>query len=457
MSKYHEIGAPSEGHHGFKTDAIAAEVAAENAWRSCCAKLGQAGAGDIRAGGTVDELHDKRKNMRRAVNKLNESIGLREATAEEAGAMAHASVVVSKIEGLLDGLEDRQGDTAAGSDWRDSSGRPVKQLRSQADFNAHYRGGRDRLSGDISLSAFFRGVANLPTTAGVRNSLSEGTNSAGGFAVPNILMPAILGALVPNSALLQAGMPIVPLDQGAKTYTTAIVSGIPTAAWRSENGAVAESDPVFSAVVAAPQSLSFFFKISRELLADAPNLEQALMAAIGQAMAKELDRAGLRGTGTAPQPRGILNTAGIQSVTNGANGASLASYANLLSAAQALLTADAPMPTAAIMAPRSLVKLAGLVDTTTQPLRRPPMLESLPMLSTSQIPVNLTVGTSTDCTELYIGDFSKMAMMLRQGLSVQLLSELYAGTGQLAFMCHCRADFAVMYPAAFALVTGVRA
>ncbi len=345
----------------------------------------------------------------------------------------------------------------SGTDWRDSTGRPVKQLRSQADFDAHYCAGLGGMSGDITLSAFFRGVANLPTTASVRNALSEGTNSAGGFSVPNILMPGILGALVPNSALLQAGMPIVPLDQGAKTYITAIMSGIPTAAWRSENGVVAESDPVFSGVVATPQSLSFFFKISRELLADAPNLEQALMAAIGQAMAKELDRAGLRGTGTAPQPRGILNTSGIQTVTNGANGASLASYANLLSAVQALLTADAPMPTAAIMAPRSRIKLAGLTDSTTQPLRPPPMLESLPMLSTSQIPVNLTVGTSTDCTELYLGDFSKMAMMLRQGLSVQLLSELYAGTGQLAFMCHCRADFAVMYPAAFALVTGVRA
>jgi HK97 family phage major capsid protein len=103
------------------------------------------------------------------------------------------------------------------------------------------------------------------------------------------------------------------------------------------------------------------------------------------------------------------------------------------------------------------VKLAGLADSTGQPLSRPPMLANLPMLSTTQIPTNLTVGTSNDCSEIYVGDFSKMAMMLREGLSVQLLSEAFAGNGQLAFMCHCRADFTVFYPAAFAVVTGVRA
>ena len=84
---------------------------------------------------------------------------------------------------------------------------------------------------------------------------------------------------------------------------------------------------------------------------------QALMQAIAQSFAKELDRVGLRGTGTAPEPRGLLNLSGIQSVTNGAAGTVLASYANLFTGTQALLEANAPMPTAAIMSPRSLIKL----------------------------------------------------------------------------------------------------
>ncbi len=437
------------------------EIKAQNAWRGICAKLGQPDAGEIRAGGTDDELHEKRKTMRRALNKVIEHVGVRDVTEDEALAMNHAATIIASIDSMLDGLEQLEGGisgTKNSTGWRNAKGQPMKVLRNAADIDGYYRGkAANSRSDNVTLGDFFRGVANMPTTPAVRNALSEGTNTSGGFTLPSVVMPQILSALVPASSLLQAGMPVIPLNDGAKSYTTAIVSGVPTAAWRAENGAVAESDPVFSASQVVPQSLSFFFKISRELLADSPNIEQALLTAIGQAMAKELDRAGLRGTGTAPQPRGILNTAGIQSITNGANGASPTSYANLLSAVQALLNADAPMPTAAIMAPRSLVKFAGLADSTGQPLSRPSLIADLPMLSTSQIPTNLTVGTSNDCTEIYLGDFTKMALMLRESLSVQLLSEVFAGNGQLAFMCHCRADFAVLYPAAFAVITGIKA
>ena len=141
----------------------------------------------------------------------------------------------------------------------------------------------------------------------------------------------------------------------------------------------------------------------------------------------------------------------------GANGASLAGYANLLAATQAILQADAPAPTAAIMSPRSLVKLAGLVDTLGQPIEKPSMVENWKLISTSQIPNALTVGTSSDCSEIYVGDFTKVHFMMREQMSIQLLHELYASTGQIAFVCHVRADIAVMYPKAFAIVTGVRA
>jgi len=76
---------------------------------------------------------------------------------------------------------------------------------------------------------------------------------------------------------------------------------------------------------------------SCELLADAPNLSQALTTAIAQAFAVELDRTALRGNGSDPEPLGILNTAGIVGVTNGANGAALAGYANFFTAIQSIL------------------------------------------------------------------------------------------------------------------------
>jgi HK97 family phage major capsid protein len=333
-----------------------------------------------------------------------------------------------------------------------------KAMRTPEDFRAHYS---ERTSGGeaFGIGDFLRGVANMNTTQAVRNALSVGTDTAGGFTVPTILMPGILSALAPASSLLQAGAGIVAVEEGAKSFTYAAIDALPTAAWRLEAGAVAESDATFRAVTAAPKSLSFRFKLSRELLGDGRNLTTALNLAIGQAFAVEMDRAGLRGTGTNPQPRGLLTTSGVQAVANGANGASLATtrYANFFTGMQSILTANGPMPTAAIMAPRSLVTLGGQLDTTGQPLETPRMLRDMAMIATSQIPVNLTVGTSTDCSEIYLGTFENLVFMLRESPSIQVLNELYAATGEIGFACHARVDVAVLRPSVFSVVTGVRA
>jgi HK97 family phage major capsid protein len=343
--------------------------------------------------------------------------------------------------------------------WATETGR-VPVMRKGCDFKSFYKKAENRNESPVTISDFLRGIAGQRMTEGVRNALSEGTNTSGGYAVPTILMPQILQALVPVSSLLQAGAGIVDVtDMPAKQYNTAAVSSIPTAGWRSEAGAVSESDPAFRNVPAVPQSLAFLFKVSRELLADAVNLEQALQIAIAQAFAKEIDRVGLRGTGTPPQPTGILNTSGIQAVGNGTNGASLGTtaYTNFITAIQALLGADAPKPNAFIMAPRSLTTLAGLLDSQNNARRAPPIVSDVPFLATSQIPINLTVGTSSDCSEIYAGDFTKVVYVMRERPSIQLARELYAGTGQIGFICHTRLDVAVEYPAAFAVVTGVRA
>jgi HK97 family phage major capsid protein len=342
--------------------------------------------------------------------------------------------------------------------WTTATGR-VPVMRKDSDFKALYRA-ENRNEQPITMSDFLRGVSGQRMTEGVRNALSEGTNSSGGYAVPTVLFPNILEAMVPASSLLQAGAGIVDVTQTrAKQFNTAAISTIPTASWRSEAGAVSESDPAFRNVPAVPQSLAFFFKVSRELLADAVNLEPALLTAIGQAFSKEIDRAGLRGSGTAPEPRGLLNTSGIQAVGNGTNGASIATtaYANFISAIQALLAADAPKPNAFIMAPRTLTTLAGLLDTQNNARRAPPIVSDRPFFATSQIPINLTVGSSSDCSEIYAGDFTKIVYVMRERPSIMLAKELYAANGQLGFICHARLDVAVIYPAAFAVITGVKA
>lgn len=340
------------------------------------------------------------------------------------------------------------------------NGKSVQVLRTPTDIRGHYAS-RGDASPDISLGDFMRGVAGMGSSPEARAVLSVGTDADGGHMVPSRLMGGVLSALVPASSVLTAGAGILALDAaefGAKTFTVAATDTVPTAAWRSENGSVSESSPGFRAITMTPRSLSFFFKISRELLMDAAGIDATLTTAIAQAFAKELDRAALRGSGTAPEPRGIVNTSGIISVTNGAAGASLATtrYANFFAAIQGILEANGPMPTAAIMSPRSRVVLGGLLDTTGQPILVPDMLRNMAMLTTSQVPNNLTVGASSDCSEIVVGEFSNMVFAMRERMSIQRLSEAFATNGQVAFIAHCRCDFGVMYPKAFAVATGVR-
>lgn len=326
------------------------------------------------------------------------------------------------------------------------------RLRTAAEFKSFYR---HETPERVGVAELLRGIAGMKTSTLATKALSVGTDSSGGFAVPRGTFGDILSALVPNSALLQAGASFDPVGD-VKSLTTAIVNAIPTAAWRAEGGAIVESDPTFRSVVATPQSLSFRFKVSRELLQDAPNMEAALELVIAQALAKEIDRAGLRGTGVAPQPRGLLNTAGVYKPTPSANGIAGPSYSDIISTFDDILGADAPMPTAAIMSPRSYVRFMLYTDTTGQPQRMPAALDNVRIVTTSQIPNNLVVGTSSDCTEMYVGDFSKMSIMVRETMSLQMLNELYAETGQIGFVGHMRADVCVWYPAAFAVLTDLR-
>lgn len=357
---------------------------------------------------------------------------------------AHASADAARREGPAGFVEVRSGE-----DWRRAFRDPVYDPLA-------IELGPDETLG---LRDFFAAVAGLRSSDTAKRSLSVGTDSAGGYTVPTVLMPQILDALAPASSVLTAGGAIVIPADDAKQYRFAAVDALPAASWRTEGGNVDESDPAFRAVDVTPRSLAFHFKVSRELLMDASaDLDRALRTAIASAFAAAIDLAALRGSGVAPQPRGILNTTGVQTIGNGANGASLAAirWSNLLDATRLLLNSNAPMPTAAIMAPRTLTGFAALADTTNQPLRRPPLLEPMRFIATSQIPVNLSVGSSNDCTELYVGDFSNIRIVLREPPSVQVAREVFAATGHIGYICHARVDIAVLYPAAFAVVTGIR-
>lgn len=360
------------------------------------------------------------------------------------------------------------GTMSEGERLRDTDGRQIGTLLTAADLqnqgtiarrlNAmHPAGGGFSNSDDqVSLSDFIRGVANMRTSEGVRNALSEGTNTAGGYTVPTVLMPGILNALVPASAVLAAGANVAVLDTSASSFSIAAVDTIPTPAWRQEHGQVAESEPAFRSVKVTPRSLAFRFKISRELLADSlGGLDTALNTAIAQAFAKEIDRASLMGSGAEPEILGLRNIPSINKLSMGANGGPITEWRPFVRARRLITEANAPAPSVAILSPREDETMSLLVDTTGQPLRRPEALSDWKFLTTSQIPTNEEAGTAQNAAAIYVGGFHMFTIYMRESVSIQLLKELYAETGEVGFICHTRLDVASAYPKAFTVIEGV--
>lgn len=288
---------------------------------------------------------------------------------------------------------------------------------------------------------------------GIRNALSEGTDSAGGYTVPTHLMMELIDRMRAKTVVIKAGAITVPLE--TQKTTIARLAADPTAGWRLENGAVAESDPTFEAVTFTARSLACLVKISRELLEDSINIENALLNAFAGSMAVELDRVALYGSGTAPEPKGIINTANIGTVDMGTNGAAITSYAPVLDAILELESDDAAAPSGIIMAPRTWRTLAGLTDTTGQPLNPPESVKNIRRLTTTTMPIDRTHGTATNASDLIVGDFTQLMIGVRTQLRIEVLRELFAENGQYAFLAHLRADVQLAHPESFAVVEGI--
>lgn len=414
------------------------------------------------------ELRDKKSahDARNAIVRIaRETIDQMSGDADEARSAelesAHDGLmaVFDAIEARLDALNGSSrrpigADVMVRGDGRAIVGDEPSQafaLRSGQSFTDHVRA-RTNFGGDefaeLSTGAYLRAMVVGPKNDVERRALAEGTDSAGGYSVPDLLSARMIDRLRAASVVFRAGAQTVPL--GSDQNFVAKVASDPAPAWRNENAAVAESEPTFARVALVPRSLMVLVKCSRELLEDSLNIETALPQIIASAMASEVDRVAMFGSGTAPQPRGIVNFTGL--TTNSFAGGTLTSYAPLISARTALRTANSDA-TAFIMAPRDEGQLAGLTATDGQPLMVPPALSNVPMLTTTAVPVNGGVGTNE--SSIIAGDFGRLMVGFRNELRIEVLKERFADNHQFGFIAHLRADVAAEHDAAFTVLDGI--
>ncbi len=294
-----------------------------------------------------------------------------------------------------------------------------------------------------------------------KKALGEGTGSAGGYLVPEQHVSEVKDRITAQAVIRKAGATVYPMN--TDTLNIPKVAGGATAYWVGENTQITSSDQTFAQEQLVARTLAAMVRVSNQLLQDTSGAaEAAIRRDIAKVLALAEDVAFIEGDGTSNEPVGIINTSGVNEVTLGANGGT-PSFDNIYEALyQVELNNGAA--SAWIMHPRTKNTLRKIKDSNGQyiynvlpSLKEPDTLMGIPVYLTTQAPVNLTVGSSSDCSYIICGQFDEAIIGERQGMEFAVDQ---SGTAFEYYQSWIRAisrlDFTLRTPAVFCKVTGVR-
>lgn len=372
---------------------------------------------------------------------------------------AEAQAAVAKLQGQTGNGEDNSFQNAVRKGEFFSDGEtevPVFHRSSTRTAEQFIRKNYDNKNLDgVSFGQIVKAYLTGPKNSRMERALSEGTNSAGGFTVPDLISANIVDRLRPRSHVFSLGANLVLVEDKTKQMSMAKLTGGLTLEWLAENAASTDADPTFGQVLWKFKTLRALVKVSRELLEDSLNIEQAIEHEVVNGFATEMDKVSLLGSGTGATPKGIDNFTNVNSYSMGTNGAAIANYSPVAEAIKLMHDDNAADPTGAIMAPRTFATFTKLLDTSNQPMQRPFTIAELPFRQTSTIGIADTQGTANNASKIFLGDFTQLYWAVRTGITIIPLNQRYAENNQVAFLCVMRADLAPYNEESFAKVIGV--
>ena len=266
-------------------------------------------------------------------------------------------------------------------------------------------------------------------------AMSAGTDSAGGYIVPTVFVNELIEMLRAESVVNALGATVLSGLTGSPVEIPKQTGGA-TAYWVAENADITASDLTLGQVSLTPKAVAAIVKLSNRLLnLSNPSAEAMVRRDVAQSLALAIDLAALRGTGSGSQPTGIANTSGINTVAIGTNGGNFTfDYAADMvdelakdNAAKGKL-GFAMHPTIAKKLKKTRIpQYSG--DTGGEWIMLPMSDSNLAdalgygFKLTTQIPVNLTKGSSSDCSEVYFGNWQELLIGEWGGLEIMASNE----------------------------------
>ncbi|MEA4926398.1 MAG: phage major capsid protein [Syntrophomonadaceae bacterium] len=286
--------------------------------------------------------------------------------------------------------------------------------------------------------AFWNAMRSKTAGYEVLNALQVGTDSEGGYLVPDEFERTLVEALQEEN-IFRTMAKIIQTASGDRKIPVVASKG--TASWVDEEGAIPESDDAFGQVSIGAYKLATMIKVSEELLNDSVfNLESYIAREFARRIGAKEEESFFIGNGTG-KPTGIFNATG---------GAEL----GVTAASATAITVDEIMDLFySLKSPYRKNAVFVMNDSTVKAIRKlkdgngqylwqpsisagqPDTILNRPVKTSAYVPA-IAAGAKT----IAFGDFGYYWIADRQGRSFQRLNELYAATGQVGFKATQRVD-----------------
>lgn len=298
---------------------------------------------------------------------------------------------------------------------------------------------------DEYKDAFWKVMRNKHSLE-VQNALQIGTDSEGGYLVPDEFERTLVDALLEEN-IFRSLAKVITTSSGDRKIPVVASKG--TASWIDEEGLIPESDDSFGQVSIGAYKLATMIKVSEELLNDSVfNLESYIAKEFARRIGSKEEEAFFIGDAVG-KPTGIFHSTGGAELGVTAASSTAITFDELMDLFYSLRSPY--RKNATFVTNDSTVKLIRkLKDGNGQYLWQPSVqagqpdtILNRPVKTSSYVPT-AEAGAKT----VAFGDFGYYWVADRQGRSFQRLNELFAATGQVGFRATQRVDGKLILPEA---------
>ena len=389
----------------------------------------------------INELREKRANAWKAMNAFLDSH-----TTEKGILSAEDDATYSKMEKEMEDLTNEIKRLERKDAIEAELNKPVMSPLTAKPMKTNDEDEKQGRASNTYKKAFWNAMRKKTMSPEVMNALSEGTDSEGGYLVPDEFEKTLVEALDEENIFRQLAH-VINTSSGDRKIPVVATKG--TASWVDEEGTITDSDDTFSQVSIGAYKLGTLIKVSNELLNDSVfDLESYVSKEFARRIGAKEEDAFFNGDGSG-KPVGIFNATGGAEV-------------GVTAASATAITADEIIDLFySLKAPYRKNAVWVLNDSTVKAVRKlkdkndnylwqpsltagtPDTILGRPVYTSAYVP-----AIAANNKVIAFGDFGFYWIADRQGRNFKKLSELYAATDQTGFVATQRVDGKLILPEA---------